>query len=201
MVFGSNGQAWAGPKAARLPSFTSGPPHIPIPIAERIGEARVLRDLLPPFSFDTKAICHWHLLITIIMKRYLFLLFFSAMTTLSYAADTESPVYELRTYYAAPGKLDDLHARFRDHTMKILEKHGMTNIGYWVPLENPDGKLIYMIAFPSRDAAKKSWKEFGGDPEWQAAPKTSETKRYPLTLGQSGFLTTNDYFPGEKTSP
>jgi len=134
------------------------------------------------------------------MKPYLTLLLFSAMTTISYAADTEFPVYELRTYYAAPGKLDDLHARFRDHTMKIFEKHGMTNIGYWVPLENPDRKLIYMIAFPSRDAAKKSWKEFGGDPEWQAAQKASEANGRLVTRVESVFLTTTDYSPAIKPS-
>jgi hypothetical protein len=50
----------------------------------------------------------------------------------------------MRTYFAAPGKLDELHARFRDHTTKLFEKHGITNIGYWVPIENPDNKLIYL---------------------------------------------------------
>ncbi|HQU46088.1 MAG TPA: NIPSNAP family protein, partial [Pirellulales bacterium] len=63
-------------------------------------------------------------------------------TTLS-AAETDPRVFEMRTYWAAPGKLDALHARFRDHTTRIFEKHGMTNVGYWVPLENPDNKLIY----------------------------------------------------------
>src|SRR2546425_429879 len=92
-----------------------------------------------------------------------------AMATLTQAADKETPVYELRTYYAAPGKLDDLHARFRNHTMKIFEKHGMTNIGYWTPLDNPDRKLIYMLAFASRDAAKQAWKDFQADPDWQSA--------------------------------
>jgi hypothetical protein len=116
------------------------------------------------------------------------------------AAETAGPVYELRTYYAAPGRLDDLNARFKDHTMKIFEKHGITNIGYWMPLDNPDHKLIYLLAFPSRDAAKKSWKEFGGDPEWQAAQKASEANGRLVTKVQSVFLTGTDYSPEVKPS-
>ena len=69
-------------------------------------------------------------------------------------------VFELRVYTTHEGKLDDLHARFRDHTMKLFEKHGMTNIGYWVP-EGSTNKLIYVISHKSRDAAKKSWAGFG----------------------------------------
>jgi len=58
----------------------------------------------------------------------------------------------MRTYYAAPGKLDDLLARFRDHTVKLFEKHGITNLGYWVPLTNAENKLVYLLAYPSREA-------------------------------------------------
>ena len=60
-------------------------------------------------------------------------------------------VFELRTYTTHPGKLDDLLARFRNHTTKLFEKHGMTNIGYWVPSEQPN-TLVYVLAYPSRDA-------------------------------------------------
>lgn len=122
------------------------------------------------------------------------------MTANSYAAENDTPVYELRTYYAAPGKLDDLHARFRDHTIKIFEKHGMTNIGYWVPLENPDRKLIYLLAYPSRDAAKRSWKEFGADPEWQAAQKASEQNGRLVSKVDSVYLKPTDYSPPVKPS-
>src|SRR5258707_3087561 len=90
------------------------------------------------------------------------------------AADKETRVYEMRVYYAAPHKLDALHARFRDHTCKLFEKHGMTNVGYWVPIDNPDRKLVYIIAHKSRDAAAKSSKEFIADPDWQNAYKASE---------------------------
>src|SRR5881409_2544116 len=99
-----------------------------------------------------------------------------AMLSTAFAAQSDTRCYEMRTYYAGPGKLDELHARFRDHTLKIFEKHGMSNIGYWVPAENPENKLIYLLAFPRRDAQKTAWKEFGADPEWKAAQKASEVK-------------------------
>src|SRR5262245_6944811 len=66
-----------------------------------------------------------------------------AMVAVADAAEKDTRVYEMRVYYAAEGKLDALHARFRDHTMKLFEKHGMTNVGYWVPVENAERKLIY----------------------------------------------------------
>ncbi len=129
------------------------------------------------------------------MKRHLLALLTFAMTATSYAAENASPVYEMRTYTAAPGKLDELHARFRDHTLKIFASHGMTNIGYWVPLENPDRKLIYIIAFPSREAAQNSWKEFRADPEWQAAQKASEANGPLVTKAESVFLEATEYSP------
>ena len=82
-------------------------------------------------------------------------------------------VYELRTYTAHEGKLDDVVARFRNHTTKLFEKHGMTNIGYWVPREQPN-TLIYIIAHANRDAATKSWDAFRKDADWIAARAASE---------------------------
>src|ERR1700712_3475504 len=63
-----------------------------------------------------------------------------------------TPVYEMRVYYAAPGKLEDLNTRFRNNTMRIFARHGMTNVGYWVPIDNPDNTLIYILSYPSREA-------------------------------------------------
>src|SRR5438552_13787639 len=103
--------------------------------------------------------------------------------------------YELRAYYAAPGKLDALNARFRNHTMQIFEKHGMVNIGYWMPAENPDNKLIYVLAFPSREAARKSWADFSKDPDWQKVIKESEAGGRLVTRVDSVFLTASDYSP------
>jgi hypothetical protein len=118
----------------------------------------------------------------------------------------EPRVFELRTYHAAPGKLPALEARFRDHTMKLFEKHGTTNIGYWTELESkkgeqkgePDDKLIYIIAFPSKDAADKSWKEFQADPDWKKVKDESE-KNGPLLREkhpvESVYMNPTDYSP------
>ena len=92
--------------------------------------------------------------------------------------DDSSAIFELRTYITHPERLKALHARFRDHTMKLFEKHGMENVIYWTPIEE-DGKpsentLVYVLKHKSRDAAKKSWEDFRTDPEWQEARKKSE---------------------------
>jgi hypothetical protein len=104
----------------------------------------------------------------------------------------------MRTYYAAPGKLDALQARFRDHTCAIFEKRGIQNIGYWVPLDNPDNKLIYIIGFPSREAATNSWKSFFADPEWQKVQKASEANGRLVSKVESVFLKPTDYSPSIK---
>src|ERR1700738_3969677 len=87
-----------------------------------------------------------------------------------------SRVYELRVYHTYEGKLDDLLKRFREHTMTIFERHGMKNVAYWTPTDEPlKGKtLYYVISHESRDAAKQNWKEFGADPEWVKVRTASE---------------------------
>src|SRR5438045_5015078 len=88
----------------------------------------------------------------------------------------DTRVFELRTYTAMPGKIDALHARFRDHTIKLFEKHHMTVIGFWRPTDEEQAKrqLVYLLAFPSQEAAAKSWKDFQADPEWKAVKEASE---------------------------
>ena len=115
-------------------------------------------------------------------------------TTASAATDR---VYEIRTYTAEPGKLDDLHARFRNHTVDIFKKHGMTSVGYFAPTDDPLAKntLIYVLSFPSRDAAKKSWDAFRTDPEWQKVQKESEANGKLVTKVDSVFATATDYSP------
>ena len=114
-----------------------------------------------------------------------------------YAADT--PVYELRIYVCNEGKLPDLLKRFRDHTVKLFEKHGMTNIGYWVPTKKEDGSettLIYILKHANREAAKASFAAFGKDPEWQAARKASEENGKILASPpESIFMAATDYSP------
>lgn len=116
-----------------------------------------------------------------------------------WAADNqESRVYELRTYYAPAGRLDDLQARFRNHTLKLFEAHGITNIGYWVPLENPDNKLIYLVSFPSREAQEQSWKDFLADPKWKEVKALTEAKGSIVSKIESVTLVATDYSPEVK---
>ena len=123
----------------------------------------------------------------------------------STAAATPPPAkdtrfYEMRIYYAAPGKLADLNTRFRNNTMRIFEKHGMTNIGYWEPVENPENKLIYILAYPSKEARDASWKAFGADPEWQAVAKASEANGKLVAKVETWYLEATDYSPLIKAS-
>jgi hypothetical protein len=136
------------------------------------------------------------------MKTFLSIAFLALMTTLAptLAADKDTRCYELRVYYAAPGKLDDLHARFRDHTCKIFERVGMVNVGYWVPVDNTDNKLIYILEHASRDAARKSWQAFSTDPEWKAAQKASEANGKLVEKVESTYLAPTDYSPAIKAS-
>ncbi|MGB8166124.1 MAG: NIPSNAP family protein [Chthoniobacteraceae bacterium] len=116
------------------------------------------------------------------------------------AAEKDTRVFEMRTYFAAPGKLDELHARFRDHTTKLFTKHGITNIGYWTPIENTENKLVYVLAYPSREARETSWKAFGADPDWQAARKASEENGKLLAKIEQRFMTATDFSPEVKAT-
>jgi len=116
----------------------------------------------------------------------------------SAAADKpQMRLFELRTYTANEGKLDALNARFRDHTVKLFEKHGMTNVGYWTPEgERSKDTLIYILAFPDKEARNKAFKEFGADPEWKKAQTESEANGKLLVKPtDSVFLTPTDYSP------
>ncbi len=88
----------------------------------------------------------------------------------------DTRVFELRTYTATPGKIEALHGRFRDHTLKLFEKHHMTVIGFWKPTDEQQAKrqMVYLLAFPSQEAAVKSWEDFQADPEWKAVKESSE---------------------------
>ncbi|HEY1187993.1 MAG TPA: NIPSNAP family protein [Gemmata sp.] len=117
------------------------------------------------------------------------------VSTNSPAAEKEARVYEMRVYYAPEGKLEALNARFKNHTLKLFEKHGLTNVGYFTPLDNKENKLVYFISFPSKEARNKSFKEFGADPEWQKAFKESEKDGKLTTKIESRFLTETEYSP------
>jgi hypothetical protein len=134
------------------------------------------------------------------VKRLVLSLIAVLMSTLTAPADEPKPaadtrVFELRTYYAEPGKMAALHARFRDHTGKLFEKHGMTLIGFWSPIDKKesDEVLVYMLAYPSKEAADKAWKAFREDPEWKKVKDESEKDGPLVKEVKSKYLTPTDY--------
>ena len=107
----------------------------------------------------------------------------------------DTRVFEMRTYYAHPGKMTALHARFRDHTNKLFVKHGMTLIGFWIPTD-PKGAeetLFYIVAHPSEEAAKKAWDEFRKDPDWLKAKAESEKNGPIVSKVEFKFFNATDY--------
>lgn len=117
------------------------------------------------------------------------------MATLAGGAEGSGRVYELRTYTTFDGKLDALQKRFRDHTIEIFNRHGMTSIGYWVPQDPPRSQntLIYILAHPSREAAKQHWDEFRNDPEWKKVSAESEANGKIVSHVDSVFMDATDY--------
>ncbi|MBV9308120.1 MAG: NIPSNAP family protein [Acidobacteriaceae bacterium] len=113
----------------------------------------------------------------------------------SVQAQTHDRVFELRTYHTYEGKLDALLTRFRDHTVDIFNRHDMTSIGYWLPTDEPlKGKtLVYLLAFPSREAATKSWADFRNDPEWKKVSAASEANGKIVEKVDSIFLEPTDF--------
>jgi len=112
-------------------------------------------------------------------------------------APTAARVFEIRTYHCLPGRLDALQKRFREHTMKIFEKHGMTNVAYWTFQDSPakESTLIYVISHASREQAKKNWDEFRNDPEWKAVAAASEADGKIVEKVESVFVDATDYSP------
>jgi hypothetical protein len=120
----------------------------------------------------------------------------TARLTVPPRASAQSPhVYELRTYTTAPGRLEALKKRFREHTTALFEKHGMRNVGYWVPADAPasENTLIYVLEHDSRDAAKKSWDEFRNDPDWKKAQAESEADGKIVEKADSVFMIPTDF--------
>lgn len=109
-------------------------------------------------------------------------------------------VYELRVYHASPGKLGDLLARFRDHTVKLFDRHGIKSVAYWTPVDDPQkgNTLIYMLQHPSRDEATANWKSFRDDPEWKSVKEKSEVNGSLTEKVESTFLALTDFSPPVK---
>ncbi|HMG90970.1 MAG TPA: NIPSNAP family protein [Chryseolinea sp.] len=128
------------------------------------------------------------------MKPFLFTLMLFAFTSLS-AQKVDSRYFELRIYYCQPGRLDALIQRFQNHTTKIFEKHGMENIGYWLPTNNEKNALYYILAFPSKEAREKSWADFGADPQWKEVQSKSEESGKIIESIVSVQMTASEIMP------
>ena len=137
-------------------------------------------------------------------------------------AETDTRCYELRVYHAAPGKMGALLERFRDHSCALLEKHGLTNVGYWIYTENegevaaaavssgplparqeppvPENRLVYILSSPSRAAHEAAWKEFFEDPEWKRVVQETEADGPLVTKVDSVFLKATDFSPAPAPS-
>src|SRR5262249_55222408 len=124
-------------------------------------------------------------------------LFFAATAR---GAEKDAKLYEMRIYYSPEGKLNDLHARFRDHTTKLFAKHGMTNVAYWVPVDNKDNKLVYVLSYPDKAAREMAWKKFLADPEWQKVYRESEANGKLVSKIEQYFMTATDYSPEIKVT-
>jgi hypothetical protein len=136
-----------------------------------------------------------HLGMTLCLFGTLALLSVASVRAEEKAAETRC--FEMRTYTAAPGKLKELHDRFRNHTNALFTKHGMTMIGYWTPAdgEKKDNTLVYILAYPSREARETAWKAFQDDPEWKSAKEASEVNGKLVVHVESVFLNPTDYSP------
>jgi len=106
-------------------------------------------------------------------------------------------VFELRIYTTHPGKLNDLHKRFRDHTNRLFVKHGMSLIAYYTPTDGDEAKntLVYLLAYPNRAARDKAWDAFKNDPEWKKAFKESRADGPIVKKVENKFLKPTDYSP------
>jgi len=136
------------------------------------------------------------------MSRLLFTVLLSLGILFSIASATAADkkkadrFFEMRTYITHPGKLDDLNKRFREHTNRIFQKHGMDLIAYWTPTEEgKEDTLVYVLAYKSKAARDKAWAAFKKDPEWQKAFKASRSAGPIVKKVVSRFLTPTDYSP------
>lgn len=128
------------------------------------------------------------------MKTFLTILFLLVGCNL-FAQQRDTRYYELRIYYCYSGRLDALINRFQNHTTRIFEKHGMENIGYWLPTNNDKNALYYILAYPSKEARDKSWSAFFADPEWKEVSGKSEESGKIVESVTSVFMNASDILP------
>lgn len=131
------------------------------------------------------------------MKIKFILIFHLLVFTHLMAQQTDNRFFELRTYYTYDGRMPALINRFQNHTLQIFERHGMANIGYWVA-SSDSNKLMYILAYPNREARDQSWKDFSADPEWQKVAADSEKDGKIVAKVESVFMSLADFSPALK---
>ena len=106
-------------------------------------------------------------------------------------------IYELRTYWAPPGKQDQMHARFRNLTVGLFARHGLNMVGFWIPepATADSGDLVYILAFHDQAALEAAWSAFRADPEWQAGKAASEAEGPIVAKLTSMIMNPTDYSP------
>ena len=134
-------------------------------------------------------------------KRYSLLTLGLLVGLAASARPTPTPssrLYEMRVYHPTPGKYAEIVDRFRQYTTKLFAKHGMENIGYWTPTDTARKELIYILAYPNREARDASWKAFGNDPEWKAVVAKTEANGKLVDHVDQTFMTEADFSPAVK---
>lgn len=113
-------------------------------------------------------------------------------------AASDGRYFEMRTYHAAPGKLEALHDRFRDHTLRLFDKHGIESVAYWTSAAaegKPADTLVFILAYKDKEARESAWKAFGEDPDWVKAKAASEKNGPLVQKVDQVFMTPTDYSP------
>ena len=122
------------------------------------------------------------------------------LSFLGFSKKPDTRYFELRVYYCHPGRLDALIQRFTNHTTKIFERTGMTNVGYWIPNKNDENALYYILSYPNQAARDSSWKQFSRDQEWKEVAKKSEESGKIVAKVVSTFMNATDFSPKFKPS-
>jgi len=117
------------------------------------------------------------------------------LTPYSPEPQLRTKVQEWRIYEAMPGRLPDLHTRFATHTLRLFEKHGMENIGYWTEVFGTSNRLVYMLGYPNLGEREKSWATFQRDPDWQQARAESEKNGTLVAKAYNQILRPTAYSP------
>lgn len=103
-------------------------------------------------------------------------------------------IYELRVYHCLPGRLPDLIKRFETATIRLFEKHGIQQLGFWtVAIGESNADLVYILKWDSLADRDARFAAFLRDPEWIEARRKSE-ENGPLLSSISNTIMTPTAF-------